>query len=88
MDNILKDFEKDFGVLRGLIKSGGYETDPYRIIILVERYILEYGTVITRKTVEILLNKQVNSQEKQKVLLDVLQTQKTREQLYLNTHQY
>lgn len=86
MEVILKNFEKDFGVLRGLIKSSGYETDPYRIIILVERYILEYGTKITRKTVDFLLNKEVSIQERQNVLLEVLQTQKTPEQLYISTY--
>ncbi|KIX21583.1 hypothetical protein SY27_07750 [Flavobacterium sp. 316] len=86
MDTILKSFEKDFGVLRGLIKSSGYETDPYRIIILVERYILEYGTTITRKTVDFLLSKEVSVEERQNILLDVLQTIKTPEQLFLTIH--
>lgn len=71
------------GALRGIIKSSGYETDPYKIIILVERYILEYGTKITQKTVEVLLSDKGSIEDRQKVLLDVLQTQKPLEQLHI-----
>ena len=76
-------FEHDVGVLRGLVKSSGCETDPYKIIILIERFILEYGMVITKETVKSLLKKEVSKERKLEVILDVLQTQKTKEELLI-----
>lgn len=76
-------FEHDVGVLRGLIKSSGCETDPYKIIILIERFVLEYGMVVTKETVKFLLKKEVSKDRKLEVILDVLQTQKTKEELLI-----
>ncbi|AHK11405.1 hypothetical protein F132_59 [Flavobacterium sp. phage 1/32] len=76
-------FEHDVGVLRGLIKSSGCETDPYKIIILIERFILEYGTKATKETVSFLLKRGVSKEQKLEVILDVLQTQKTLEELLI-----
>lgn len=75
-------FERDVGVLRNLIKRSGIETDDYKIIIYVERYILQYGKNITKKTVDRLLS--CNGIERQEIILDVLQDVKIAEELIIN----
>lgn len=76
-------FERDVGVLRGLIKSSGLENDPYKAIIYIERYILEYGTRVTQETVNFLLSRQFSKSIKNEVILEVLQTEKKIEELLI-----
>ncbi len=79
----LRTFNEDINALRGFIKSGKLENDPYKIIILAERFILEYGTKWTRETVKFLKSKEIKKEDKKAVLLDVVQTEKTIEQLLI-----
>ena len=84
---VKSNFERDMGTLRGYLKSLKCEIDPYKAIIIVERYILEYGMSITKKTVKILTSG-LSTEDKMEVLMDVMQTEKPPNQLIINTKKY
>lgn len=82
----LKTFNEDINALRGFIRSSKIEEDPYKIIILAERFILEYGTKWTRETVDYLRTRGIKKEDKLAVILDLVQSQKTIEQLLIFKH--
>lgn len=79
----LKTFNEDINALRGFIRSSKLEEDPYKIIILAERFILEYGTKWTRETVDFLKQKGIKKEDKFLVISDLVQTKKTIEELLI-----
>lgn len=84
---VRSEFERDAGALRGLLKSKDCEKDPYKGIILVERYILKYGMATTKKTVKTLLSG-ISKIDQLEILLDVMQDKKTHEELTINIKKY
>lgn len=80
-------FRKDERTIRGFLRSTKCETDPYKAIILIERYILKYGTSVTKKTVKLLLSN-ISKVDKLEILLDVMQDNKPHEELTINTKKY
>lgn len=84
---VKSNFERDSGALRGLLKAYECEKDPYKGIIIVERYIIKYGMSTTKKTVKLLLSG-ITKIEKLEILLDVMQDKKPHEELTINTKKY
>lgn len=82
----LRTFNEDINALRGFIKSSRIESDPYKIIILAERFILEYGTKWTRETVKFLKSKDSKKEDKLAVVMDLVQNEKTIEELLIFKH--
>lgn len=79
---LTRQFQIDSSTLRSFIKRSGIEEDEYKIIVYVERFILEYGKKATRDTVEAL--KAERGTRRQELILDLLQTRKTLEELTIN----
>lgn len=69
--------------LREFITGSGIEEDPYKVIILAERFILEYGTKWTQETVKFLKQDDITEDHKLEVILDIVQTQKTVNELLI-----
>lgn len=80
-------FERDVGALRGLLKSKKVEIDPYKAIIYIENFVLEYGMKVTQRTVFILLSG-IPVEEQIEILLDVLQHSKLPNELTINNKKY
>lgn len=78
---LTRQFQIDSSTLRSFIKRSGIEQDDYKVIVYVERFILEYGKKATRNTVEAL--KIAKGEVRQEIILDLLQTRKTIEELLI-----
>jgi hypothetical protein len=78
---LTRQFQIDSSTLRGFIKSSEIEGDDYKIIIYVERFILEYGKKATKDHVAAL--KATKGKIRQEIILDLLQTRKTLEELVI-----
>lgn len=78
---LTKQFQIDSSILRSFLGRSGIEDDDYRQIILIERFILEYGKKATRDMVKAL--KDTKGPEHIELILDLIQTQKTVEQLII-----
>lgn len=82
----LRTFNEDINALRGFIRSSKVEQDPYKIIVLAERFILEYGTKWTRETVDYLKTRGIKKEDKLAVIMDLVQNQKAVNELLIFKH--